>query len=76
MVTFSAKSAVVFGLSPGNVHDASEGQKLLVNLKGEGISFLINPVEDTWSTAKGIPTNREYFSVAVVDDIFYVIGGY
>jgi hypothetical protein len=35
-----------------------------------------DPISNTWSAAKGIPTNRSYFGVAVVDDIFYVIGGF
>jgi hypothetical protein len=42
VVAFSAKSAVAFSLSPGNVYDVPEGQKLLVSLKGEGIPFLMD----------------------------------
>jgi len=34
-----------------------------------------NPVEDTWAFAKDMPTRREHFGVAVIDDILYVIGG-
>jgi transposase len=42
VVTSSAKTAVAFSLSPGNAHDAPEGQKLLANLKGEGVPLLMD----------------------------------
>ena len=32
-------------------------------------------VGDVWLFGKGMPTNRWHFGVAVVDDIFYAIGG-
>jgi hypothetical protein len=35
-----------------------------------------DPVTDSWVSGAGIPTRRSSFSVAVVDDLFYVIGGY
>jgi N-acetylneuraminic acid mutarotase len=35
-----------------------------------------DPKNDNWVAGVGIPTNREYFGVAVVDDIIYVIGGF
>jgi len=35
-----------------------------------------DPVTNMWSTTKSMPTPRGDVSVAVVDDIFYVIGGY
>jgi hypothetical protein len=39
-----------------------------------GISdYVYDPVEDTWSTVTGIATPDTYSSVAVVDDILYVI---
>lgn len=34
-----------------------------------------DPKADNWTCGADIPTSRESFSVAVVDDLFYVIGG-
>jgi len=42
MVTSSAKTAVAFSLSPGNAHDAPEGQKLLATLNGNGVPLLMD----------------------------------
>jgi len=38
--------------------------------------MLYDPVGDTWSTVKARPTSSWSFGVAVVDDVFYVIGGF
>ena len=38
-------------------------------------SIVYDPASDTWSTAKAILTPRNSFSVAIVDDILYAIGG-
>jgi N-acetylneuraminic acid mutarotase len=38
-------------------------------------NYVYDFVSDTWSTAKDMPTSRDGFGVAVVDDILYVIGG-
>ncbi|MDR2707370.1 MAG: hypothetical protein LBB87_01290 [Nitrososphaerota archaeon] len=38
-------------------------------------TFVYDPVRNTWSTTKAMPTERQYFGVAVVDDVLYVIGG-
>jgi hypothetical protein len=38
-------------------------------------NYMYDPVADVWSTAKAMPTARYSFSVAVVDDILYAIGG-
>jgi len=35
-----------------------------------------DPKTDSWGTAAAMPTNRTDFGIAVVDDIFYAIGGY
>jgi len=46
---------------------------------GESISTYItrvyNPETDSWSTGDSMPTQRGHFSVAVVNDKLYVIGG-
>jgi hypothetical protein len=34
------------------------------------------PTDDTWSTVKGTTKERNLFGVAIVDDIFYLIGGH
>jgi hypothetical protein len=49
-------------------------QKVYVFSAGNEV-LIYDPVNEIWSTAKGIPTTRNYFGVVVVDDIFYVIGG-
>jgi len=39
-------------------------------------TLIYEPKGDIWSVTKAMPTNRGYgFGVAVVDDIFYIIGG-
>ena len=46
---------------------------------GGGINagtMIYDPVGDDWSDAKAMPTKRSYSGVGVVDDIFYVIGGF
>jgi len=35
-----------------------------------------DPKTDSWGTAAAMPTHRTDFGIAVVDDIFYAIGGY
>jgi N-acetylneuraminic acid mutarotase len=37
---------------------------------------IYDPIKNTWTTAKPMPTARRQSSVAVIDDILYVIGGY
>ncbi|MCL2643582.1 MAG: hypothetical protein FWD52_08785 [Candidatus Bathyarchaeota archaeon] len=39
-------------------------------------AFVYEPIHNTWSATKTLPTVRWGFGVAVVDDILYVIGGY
>jgi len=39
-------------------------------------TFVYDPVDDVWSTVKARPAGRWSFGVAVVDDVFYVIGGF
>jgi N-acetylneuraminic acid mutarotase len=34
-----------------------------------------DPVADTWAACADLPTSREYFDVAVINDILYAIGG-
>jgi N-acetylneuraminic acid mutarotase len=46
-----------------------------VYIFGTNNTLIYNPVNDVWSTSKTMPTYREQFGVAVVDDILYVIGG-
>ncbi|MCL2172528.1 MAG: hypothetical protein FWB84_02620 [Candidatus Bathyarchaeota archaeon] len=35
-----------------------------------------DPISNTWLSIKPLPTARDGFGVAIVDDILYVIGGY
>jgi N-acetylneuraminic acid mutarotase len=42
----------------------------------ETTTDVYDPVTNKWSTTKTMPTPRSEIRVAVVDDIFYVIGGY
>jgi N-acetylneuraminic acid mutarotase len=39
-------------------------------------NYVYDPIDDIWSVAKNMPTERRAFDVAVLDDILYVIGGY
>ena len=39
------------------------------------INLVYDPINDSWSTAKSMPTVRVAFGVAVVEDVLYVIGG-
>jgi N-acetylneuraminic acid mutarotase len=39
-------------------------------------TMLYDPVGDTWSNVKARPTTRWGFGVAVVDDVYYIIGGF
>ncbi|MDR0372503.1 MAG: hypothetical protein LBI79_02920 [Nitrososphaerota archaeon] len=52
----------IFGLTSG------PGQPISTN-------WIYDPEKDTWSTVNNMPTYRDQFGVAVVDDILYVIGG-
>jgi N-acetylneuraminic acid mutarotase len=36
---------------------------------------IYNPENDSWTVGADIPTHRIHFGVAVLDDLFYVIGG-
>ena len=36
---------------------------------------IYNPENDSWTVGADIPTDRIHFGVAVLDDLFYVIGG-
>jgi len=42
----------------------------------ETTTDVYDPVTNMWSTTKSMPTPRKDVSVAVVNDIFYIIGGY
>jgi len=53
-------------------------QKVYVFLDG-GVAtgtFVYDPAGDVWSDAKAMSTGRSYSGVGVVDDVFYVIGGF
>jgi hypothetical protein len=57
--------------------DLSAPQKVYFFYGGKSnIVMLYDPVGDTWSTVKVRPTSSWSFGVAVVDDVFYVIGGF
>jgi hypothetical protein len=38
-------------------------------------NWVYDPVEDTWSNTQNMPTFRDHFGVAIIDDLLYVIGG-
>ena len=40
------------------------------------VNQVYDPKTDTWATATAMPTNRSDFSVVVVNDLLYAIGGY
>jgi N-acetylneuraminic acid mutarotase len=43
---------------------------------GDSGTLVYDPINDKWTNGATIPTDREGFSVAVVNDILYAIGGY
>jgi hypothetical protein len=59
---YAPKKVYIFGLISG------PGQPISAN-------WVYDPEKDTWSTVNNMPTYREQFGVAVVDDVLYVIGG-
>lgn len=42
---------------------------------GEVLTQIFDPATQSWSTGAAMPTPRRFLSVAVVDDLLYVIGG-
>ncbi|MDR0797856.1 MAG: hypothetical protein LBE70_03980 [Nitrososphaerota archaeon] len=59
---YAPKKVYVFGLGDG------PGQPVLSN-------WVHDPIDDIWSSIKNMPTYRDQFGIAVVNDILYVIGG-
>jgi N-acetylneuraminic acid mutarotase len=43
---------------------------------GDSGTLVYDPVNDSWINGAAVPTDREGFGVAVVNDILYAIGGY
>jgi len=70
-----AASASTGTWAPARVYVFGE----IANLKqGENPTFvrIYNPKDNTWSYGSDSPTVRYDFGVAVVDDVFYIIGGH
>jgi hypothetical protein len=44
-------------------------------VSGRSLIQIFDPKTETWSTGAAMPTPRQFFSVAVVDDLLYAIGG-
>ncbi len=40
------------------------------------VNTVYDPATDTWTSGASVPTERSGFGVAVVNDLFYVIGGF
>jgi N-acetylneuraminic acid mutarotase len=49
--------------------------KKIYLIGGGSINQIFDPETETWSTGASMPTPRNFFSVAVVDDLLYAIGG-
>jgi N-acetylneuraminic acid mutarotase len=43
---------------------------------GGGVTRVYDPENDSWTAGVDVPTNRDCFGVAVVNDLLYVIGGF
>ncbi|AAF18020.1 gp140R [Rabbit fibroma virus] len=52
----------------------SIGGRIYDNITSSPIE-LYSPVDDVWTTVSYLPTHRQFFSVAVLDFIVYVVGG-
>jgi hypothetical protein len=61
---------------------ASAGATIGVNapkrmyIVGDSGTLVYDPANDSWTNGAAMPTDREGFGVAVVDDILYAIGGF
>jgi hypothetical protein len=44
-------------------------------VSGRSLIQIFDPKTETWSTGAAMPTPRQFFSVAIVDDLLYAIGG-
>jgi N-acetylneuraminic acid mutarotase len=61
---------------------ASAGATIGVNapkriyIIGDSGTLVYNPTNDSWTNGAAMPTDREGFGIAVVDDILYAIGGF
>jgi hypothetical protein len=64
-----AIGATVGDLAPKRIYAIGGGSK------GDLVQ-VYDPESDTWSTGSSMPVSRSGFSVAVVADLLYVIGGY
>jgi hypothetical protein len=58
--------------------DAPERIYIFAAIQGRKTEYSVivyNPENDSWTVGADIPTDRTGFGVAVLDDLFYVIGG-
>jgi len=49
--------------------------KKIYIIGGGSLTQIFDPKTETWSTGAAMPTPRQFFSVAIVDDLLYAIGG-
>jgi hypothetical protein len=43
---------------------------------GDRKTLSYDPTNDTWTSNKGMPTDRKNFGIVAIGDVFYIIGGY
>jgi N-acetylneuraminic acid mutarotase len=51
-------------------------ERIYVFNQFDGTTRVYNPVDNSWEAAAAMPTSRIAFGVAVVNDMFYLIGGF
>jgi N-acetylneuraminic acid mutarotase len=69
MFTTNVNSVVVVGATTGRYAP----QRIYVFI--EENTWVHDPISDTWSSAKAVPTDCAGCGVAVIDDLMYIIGG-
>ncbi len=72
VTTYGAAAATQDYLAPAQLYLA--GGYALTDLSSE--TQVYNPVNNSWSTGASLSSPRAYFSLAVVDDVLYAIGGF
>jgi hypothetical protein len=74
MLCYGGAGATTGVYAPKRVHVLGITTAAL-SLVPSPVNQVYDPIRDTWSTVKVMPTARTHFGMAVVNDVLYVIGG-
>ena len=70
-ITYAAAGATTGTYAPKRIYVLGKLQEELVAVG----TFVYDPQENSWSNGSSMPTLRDSVSIAVLDDVLYVIGG-